>query len=146
MNIRLQQYRFIDSKAGIITLATIHLMSGVILLAPAEDSILLFGRGQLCLSIAACYALLYWYYDWQNTGTNIFLTGFFLLGIIGEWSVFGLPVSSVTYHSLGPQYSKGFALPFFMKMLPWFYIGLRLSAVYFLLHTSHEAYKLRRLA
>lgn len=144
MNIRLQQYRFTDSKAGIITLATIHLMCGLIILAPGEESLFLWGRGQFCLVVAITYALLYRYYDWQNTTTNALLTGLYLTGILLELSAFGLPTSSVTYGS-GYQYSKGFALPFFMKMLPWFYVGLRISSIYFLLKTTLEAKKLKLL-
>lgn len=147
MSIRLQQYRFIDSKAGIITLATIHLLCGVLLLMSTESSVLLFERGQFCLLIAVIIAALYQHYDWRNINTNILLIGLYLVSIFWEWLAFGIPVSSVAYRNAGDyQYSKGFALPFFMKMLPWVYIGLRLTGTYFLYTITREAQKLKILA
>lgn len=142
MNMRLQQYRFIDSKAGILSTAATHLLASVILFMEQSDSILSAGRGLLCLGVALALFVLHQIYDWLQLEKNLFIITVYCGIILFEYAQFGMPQPVMVMAS---GYTKGFMMAFFIQMLPWIYVGLRISSIYFLLKTTLEAKKLKLL-
>ena len=126
MSHRILQYQFADSKTYIITLATIHLGLGLLLLAPSNTPMLAFGRPQLCLLVAITYAALYKWYGWDSFVNNMAWLGLYLLSLVYEMITIGWPASPMAITSNGAP-GKGIFTDLFVQSLPYLYVGLRLA-------------------
>ncbi|TXF88066.1 hypothetical protein FUA23_16425 [Neolewinella aurantiaca] len=140
METRIQQYRFSDSKAGIVTAAAVHLMCGTIFYMLSDEPLLSSGRPQLLWAIGLILLVLFRYYSWKNTSMNLLIVAGYIAGLIFEWLTFGIPEAAMTLNMTG--YNKGFITTAIVQTLPWLYAGLRVCCTLLLVHVAREGARL----
>lgn len=125
MNNRILQHKFNDSKQGILRVVIIHLLLGILLLLPYGTTYLTWGRPQLCLSLGLIFLIIYRFYAWDKGILNFAIPLFYLVGLLFEWVVFGLPAVQPLAIAANGTPSKGVLMDLFFIVLPYIYWLLR---------------------
>lgn len=127
---RVKYYQFQDSINGITSLVAGHSLFAIFFLIDPLPAIEFSPRVTLNLAIALTTIFLLKTYDWRSTKSNLLLIFTYILSLVVELSIIGLPSSG---SSLETQHiyltNKGGLTDIIIGIGPLVYAGLRLFFV-----------------
>lgn len=142
MNVRIQSYRFEDSKKSIITLAVILLVLAYVLVLDNDTEWFAWGRMHVCLLQGIALLYLYYRYGWANRAANGIILLVYVLLFVAELIGLGIPAPPNRMSVSSRSMSMGIALELFLQLTPFLYAGLRVAGT---LLIAHVMYRLERL-
>ncbi len=143
MNTTIKHYRFYDAKRGMLAVAVLHFLLGIMLWFSVGNPEMPSIRPYFCLFVAISCYLIYKYYNWSDNRYNILCLLGYGLVLVGEWQWLGIP-ESIVKSPVGIEESKGFLVDIVFNLLPFVYVGLRVMGAVFLIQIIRTAHSISR--
>ena len=138
------EYKFSSSTNHIKSFAFSSLFLFVMFLTQGWSAVSVNANALFCLLIGIAVIILYFRYDWKNPYINMFLTLSYLISVIMELYIYGLPGSDYTID--GNVLSKGILFDLLVGLLPYIYGGFKLMLTGLLIHVWWASHHLCKVA
>lgn len=133
---KIAEYKFEDAIGGVNAIIGLHVFFFMIFFLFSLGQIS-HGRSLMCIVVALVYLVALKYYDWMSYRINALLIGLYVSLCIVEWGFLGMPF--IGYLEDNYMFNKGVMLDFFIAMIPYIYVGLRLGLIIPLLSVTVRA-------
>ena len=134
-----EQFRFENAMAGVKTVAFGNFFLLVMILTGTGEAVGFLTHGFFCLIAGSVIFLGTLTYNWSNPKINLIFLFIYILILIVELYILGIPERLMTP---GRGLSKGFFFDMVVYMVPFVYIGIRVTCILPLMIIYYRSNKL----
>ncbi len=134
-----EQYQFENGIAGVKTVAFGNLFLLVLILVGTGEKVGFMSHGFFSLISGLIIFLGILFYNWSNAKINFGFLLIYTIILLVELYFIGIPAQLMAD---GLELGKGFLLGIFVYMVPYIYLGIRITCIIPLVIISYRAKKL----